>query len=160
MGIFMCAVFDYYLKYFTLNLTIISAKKMPFSSELPFLFSLFLCPRALNLSCPLISVTHFSARVCCSLIPTLNRTGCTRSSIPFWISRGRVSNIAPGIGTLTLKPFLFPVITGSMSGPKPEVAWVTLKVTFLRSITPTLMSSSMASSSPLRNKTSSQRYVQ
>lgn len=106
---------------------------------------------------PLISVTHFSASVCCSLIPTLNRTGCTRSSIPFWISRGSVSNIAPGIGTLTLKPFLFPVITGSMSGAKPEVAWVTLKVTFLRSITPTLISSNMASSSPLRNKESSEK---
>lgn len=50
--------------------------------------------------------THLSASVCCSLMPTLKSTGCTRSSMPLWISRGRASNRGPGRGIRTLKPSL------------------------------------------------------
>lgn len=44
--------------------------------------------------------------------------------------------------------YRFPVMTGSMSVDVFDVAWVTLKVTFLKSMIPRLMSSSIASSSP------------
>lgn len=51
--------------------------------------------------------TYFSARVCCSLIPTLKRTGWTLSNMPLWISRGSKSNKALGKGILTLNPSLW-----------------------------------------------------
>lgn len=70
---------------------------------------------------------HFSASVCCSLMPTLKWTGWTLSSIPLWISRGSTSNMVPGSGMRTLKPSRFPVMIGSMSGAELPVAWVTLK---------------------------------
>lgn len=44
--------------------------------------------------------------------------------------------------------YRFPVMTGSMSVDAFEVACVTLKVTFLKSMMPRLMSSSIANSSP------------
>lgn len=47
--------------------------------------------------------------------------------------------------------YRFPVMTGSMSADVFEVAWVTLKVTFLKSMIPRLMSSNMANSSPERS---------
>lgn len=58
-------------------------------------------------------------------MPTLKWTGCTLSSIPLWISRGRASNMVPGSGMRTLKPSLFPVMMGSMSGAELPAAWVT-----------------------------------
>lgn len=51
--------------------------------------------------------THFSARVCCSLMPTLKSTGWTLSNMPLWISRGSKSNKALGKGILTLNPSLW-----------------------------------------------------
>ena len=72
-------------------------------------------------------LTHFSASVCCSLMPTLKWTGCTLSSMPLWISRGNASNMVPGSGMRTLKPSRFPVMMGNMSGAELPVAWVTWK---------------------------------
>lgn len=74
-----------------------------------------------------LPLAHFSASVCCSLIPTLKCTGCTLSSMPLWISFGSASNMVPGSGMRTLKPSRFPVMIGSMSGAELPVAWVTLK---------------------------------
>lgn len=52
------------------------------------------------------------------------------------------------LSAIPIFSYRFPVMTGSMSVDVLDVAWVTLKVTFLKSMIPKLMSSSIASSSP------------
>lgn len=76
---------------------------------------------------------HLSASVCCSLMPTLKSTGCTRSSIPLWISRGSASNRGPGSGIRTLKPSLQqrgrgagPVTGRREAGEQGEEGWAKL----------------------------------
>lgn len=84
---------------------------------------------AVHVQVTILIHTHFSASVCCSLMPTLKCTGWTLSSMPLWISRGNASNMATGRGMRTLKPSRLPVMMGSISRAELPVAWVTFNIT-------------------------------